>query len=265
MSLLRNLLGNFMPHLEARTSTGTLAAINAEVVHNLSGDASAVIYINGTGIFNSTYTIDGSVDGVNYFPLLCYPYGTASIGSATLPVAAQPLVAETVNAATVQRALCAAVGGLQKVRVRLAAYANGSCAVTINSDDCKSINPYANDTKAATLMVSTTAAVSTAVTATLPAVTGLRHYIDRIDVTRSATAALTAAAAPVVVTTTNIPGLPHLTFGSDAGGVGVDKTVTLDFGASGMAAAAAGVATTVVCPVVTGVIWRVNVAYRLGM
>jgi len=105
---------------------------------------------------------------------------------------------EVVNAATVQRALCASVAGLQKVRVRLTAYTSGSCAVTINSDDCKSISPYANDTKAATLTVSVTAAVSTAVTATLPAVAGLRHYIDRIDVVRSATAALTAAATPLV-------------------------------------------------------------------
>ena len=264
MSLLRNLLGNFMPHFEARRTTGTLAAVNAEVVHDLNGDASAVIWLNGTGTLNATYAVDGSADGVNYFPLMCYPYATGSVGG-TLPVAAQPLVNEAVNAATVQRALCASVSGLQKMRVRLTTYASGTCAVTINSDDCQSINPYANDTRASTLMVSATAAVSTAVTATLPAVASLRHYIDRIDVTRSATAALTAAAAPVVVTTTNINGAPQLTFGSDAGGVGVDKTVTLDFGATGMACSAVGTATTIVCPVYTGVIWRVNVAYRLGM
>jgi len=263
MSLLRNLLGNFMPHLEARTSAATLAAINAEVVHNLSGDASAVIYLNGTGTLNATYAVDGSADGVNYFPLLCYPYGTASVGG-TLPLAAQPLVTEVVNAATVQRALCASVGGLQKVRVRLTAYVSGSCAVTINSDDCKSINPYANDTKAGTLMVTATAAAGVAVVATLPAVVGLRHYIDRIDVVRSATTALTAGAIPGVVTTTNIPGLPQLTFGADTGGVGVDKIQSIDFGASGMAATSIG-ATTIVCGIYVGVIWRVNVAYRLGL
>ena len=264
MSLLRNLLGNFMPHFEARRTTGTLAAVNAEVVHDLNGDASAVIYLNGTGTLNATYVVDGSADGVNYFPIMCYPYATGSVGG-TLPIAAQPLVTEAVNAATVQRALCASVGGLQKLRVRLTTYASGTCAVTINSDDCKSINPYANDTRASTLMVTASAATSLAVTATLPAVAGLRHYIDRIDVTRSATAALTAAAAPVLVTTTNIPGLPVLTFGSDAAATGVDKEVSLDFGASGMAASAAGVATTVVCPIASNVIWRINVAYRLGL
>ena len=93
----------------------------------------------------------------------------------------------------------------------------------------------------------------------------MRHYIDRISVLRSATAALTASATPVLVTTTNIPGLPVLTFGSDAGGVGVDKEQVVDFGGTGAAATALGTATTVVCPVYTGVIWRVNVAYRLGL
>lgn len=264
MSLLRNLLGNFMPHFEARRTTATLATLNAEVIHDLNGDASALIYLNGTGTLNATYAVDGSADGVNYFPLLCYPYGTASVGGAA-PLAAQPLVFEVVNAATVQRALCASVAGLQKVRVRLTAYASGSCAVTINSDDCQSINPYANDTKTATLMVSATAAVSTAVTATLPAVVGLRHYIDRIDVVRSAAQSLTAAAAPFVVTTTNINGSPALTFGQDTGGIGVDKMQSLDFGASGMAATAANTATTIVCAAYTGVIWRINVAYRLGL
>jgi hypothetical protein len=264
MSLLRNLLGNFMPHLEARSSAATLAAINAEVVHNLSGDASAVIYLNGTGTLNATYAVDGSVDGVNYFPLLCYPYGTASLGG-VLPQSAQPLVAEVVNAATVIRALCTSVGGLQKVRVRLTAYASGSCDVTINSDDCRSISPYANDLKAATLMVSTTMGLSTAVTATLPAVAGLRHYIDRIDVIRTAGAVLTAAGGTIVVTTTNIPGNPQLSFGNNAAPIGEDKIMSIDFGASGMAVTALNTATTIVCPGATGVIWRINVAYRLGL
>ena len=49
MSILRNLLGQFMPHMEARTTTGNMAALNAEVVHNVSGDASAVIFLSGTG------------------------------------------------------------------------------------------------------------------------------------------------------------------------------------------------------------------------
>lgn len=264
MSILRNLLGNFMPHMEARTTTGIMAALNAEVVHDVSGDASAVIFLNGTGTFNATYNIQGSPDGSNYFDLAAYPYAPGSLGG-TLPQPGQPLISEAVNAAAVRRMLCVATGGLQKIRVRLTAYTSGSCAVTINSDECPSLSPHLRDQKAATLAVTATAAVSTAVTLTLPAVSGLRHYIDYISVVRSATTALTASATPVVVTTTNIPGSPALTFGSDAAGVGIDKELVLDFGGSGMAASAVGTATTVVCPVYTGVIWRVNAAYRLGL
>ena len=264
MSILRNLLGQFMPHMEARTTTGSLAAVNAEVVHNVSGDASAVIFLSGTGPLNATYNVQGSADGANYFDLVAYPYAPGSVGG-TLPQPGQPLFAEAVNAAAVQRVLCVATGGLQRIRVRLTAYTSGNCAVTINSDECPSLSPYLRDQKSATLSVTATAAVSTAVTLTLPAMAGLRHYIDRISVVRSATAALAASATPVVVTTTNIPGSPALTFGSDAAGIGIDKELVLDFGGAGMATSAANTATTVVCPLYTGVIWRVNASYRLGL
>jgi hypothetical protein len=93
----------------------------------------------------------------------------------------------------------------------------------------------------------------------------LRHYIDRVSVVRSATAALTASATPVVVTTTNLPGTPALTFGSDAGGIGVDREQIFEFGGAGIATSAVNTATTIVAPVWTGVIWRVNVSYRLGL
>jgi hypothetical protein len=264
VSILKNLVNAFMPHLEARRSTATLAAVNAELVHDVNGDESAVIFINGTGTLNATYSVQGSPDGVNYADLVCYPYAPASVGG-TLPQPGQPLASEAVNVATVQRMLCAAVGGLQKIRVRLTAYATGSAAIFINSDACASISPFVRDQKSATLMVSATGAASAAVTATLPAVTGLRHYIDRIWVNRSATALLTAAAAPTIVTTTNLPGTPALTFGNDAAAQGVDREQVMEFGGAGLAALLASTATTVVCPVYTGVIWRVNVAYRLGL
>lgn len=265
MSILKNLVNAFMPHLEARrTAPVVLSAQNAEVVHDLNGDESAVIFINGTGALNATYNVQGSPDGTNYFDLITYPYSPGCLGG-TIPVAGQPLITEAVNAATVQRMLCAATGGLQKLRVRLTVYTSGNAAVNINSDSCASISPYVRDQKAATLMVTATAASGAAVTATLAAVAGLRHYIDRISVLRSLAAAQTAGAAPTVVTTTNLPGSPALTFGVDAGAQGADKELVLDFGGAGLAATAIGTASTVVCPVATGVIWRVNVAYRLGL
>ena len=264
MSILRNLLGSFMPHFEARRASGVIAAAQAEVVLDVSGDESVLIHLNGTGTFNATYVIEGTPDGTNYYPLLAFPVPQMCLGG-TIPQAGQPIISEAVNAATIQRTICVAVGQLQKVRVRLSAYTGGTCTATINADERQSFNPYVRDQKAATLMVTATAAVGVAATATLPAVAGLRHYINRISVVRSATAALTAAATPVLVTTTNTPGTPALTLGSDAGGIGVDKLFDFDFGSSGIAVTAINTATTIVCPAYVGVIWRVNVAYRLGM
>ncbi|WOP15756.1 hypothetical protein [Ottowia sp. SB7-C50] len=264
MSLLRNLLGNFMPHFESRRIAANLSAVNASVELPLDGDNSATIMIDGTGTLNCTYIVEGRADDANWYPIICFPYAPASVGG-TLPQPGQPIYTETVNAAAVDRMLCAAVGGLRSIRVRLSAYTGGNALVTINADTCESLSPYVRSQKAATLQVTATGAASAAVTATIPAVTGLRHYIDRVSVIRSATAALTASATPVVVTTTNLPGTPALTFGSDAGGIGVDVERVLDFGGAGGAATSPGVATTFVCPVWTGVIWRVNVAYRLGL
>lgn len=265
MSILKNLSGVFVPVRERREASGSLAALNAEVVLDVNGDNCAQIYIDGGGAtFTATYVVEGTVDGTNYGALLAFPNTPFCVGG-TIPLAGQPLLLEAVSAASLKRAVEVNCGGLKKIRVRLSAYTAGTANVVINASEAESINPYVANQKAATLVVTATGAVSTAVTATLPAVAGLRHYIDRIDVTRSATAALTASATPVLVTTTNLPGTPALTFGSDAGGIGVDKTVSLDFGASGLAASAVGTATTIVCPIYTGVIWRVNVAYRLGM
>jgi hypothetical protein len=251
---------SFVPRREA---SGTLAAINAEVVLALNGEASASIWINGTGTANGTYTIQGSADGINYADVLTYPMPQFCVGG-TIPLAGQPIITEAVNAATVQRLLCVAVGQLKNLRLRLTAYTGGSFAVLMIADQNESISPYVRSQRSATLMVTATGAAGAAVTATLPALAGMRHYIDFISVTRFATALLTAGATPVLVTTTNISGAPVLSHPADAAGAGVATQQDLDFGASGVAATALNTATTVVCPVTTAVIWRVNVAYRLG-
>ena len=53
--------------------------------------------------------------------------------------------------------------------------------------------------------------------------------------------------------------------GQDAGGIGVDKEALMDFGGTGLAATATNTATTIICPAYVGVIWRINVGYRLGL
>lgn len=264
MSILRNEAGVFLPHFEHRRVQGTLSAVNAEVVLPLNGDNSALVYLNGTGTFNATYIVEGTVDGTNYFPLLAYPYNMGSQGG-TFPVPAQPLTSEAVNAATVLRVLSMSVQGLVSVRVRLTAYTGGNCVCTMVSSEGDPLSPYARSLKESTLVVSAVGAVGAAVTATLPGVSTLRHYIDNITITRSATAALTASATPVTITTTNISGSLAFTLGQDAGGIGVDRVIELDAGSAGLGTLLTGTATTIVCPAYAGVIWRVNVLYRLGL
>jgi hypothetical protein len=261
MSIFRNLANAFVPVREQRATSGTLNALNAEVVLDVNGDESALVYM-ASAAFIGTLEFTGSVDGTNFLPVMAYPYSVGAVGG-TLPPSAQPLLIHALVAANTSQVYAVPCGQLRKVRVRASAYTSGSAAITINSDQGESLSPVL-DSRPSTLCVTATGAASAAVTATLPSVAGLRHVIDFIQVTRSATAALTASATPVLVTTTGLPGNPVLTFGSDVAGVGIDKEVKLDFGSSGIAATALGTNTTVVCPVYTGVIWRVNVAYRLG-
>lgn len=262
MSIIKNLSNAFVPIREQRTTTGTLAALNAEVVLAVNGDESAMIQVTAAGASTSTIVFEASIDGgTNYFPLLALPYAATT---GTIPVGSQVLITEAFSAVIPFRVYSVACGGLSNIRVRASAFTSGALAVTIRSGPEYSIHPNMFF-RASTLCVTATGAASAAVTATLPAVTGLRHYIDRISVIRSATAALTAAAAPVVVTTTNIPGTPAFTFGSDVAGIGLDKEYVFDAGSTGLAATTIGTNTTVVCPVYTGVIWRVNVIYRLGL
>ena len=262
---------DFMPHWLSRRTDGTITSAASDVVHALNGDESCVFYLNGTPL-NATYIIEGSANavetdggaGADWFPILCYPYTPAStVGSALQ--ASQPIYTEFVNAATTKRLLCAAVGGLRRVRVRLTTYATGNLGVSITSDSCTPINPYVRDQKASTLLVTAVAASGVATAVSLPAVAGMRHYVDFINVTFSPTAATTASATPVTVTTANLPGNPAITVGLKTREIGDYFERALDFGASGLSATAAGTATSVSCPAITGVISRVTVVYRLGL
>ncbi len=247
-----------------RTASGTLAAINNELVMPVVGTNSALLYIQSTSFIGTLeFTGVSDVGGTLYFPIVAFPHAVGSAGG-TIPVSSQPLVTDALVAANTSRVYAIPCGQLKSVRVRVSAFTSGSCVATLTADDSDSIN-LAVLSRATTLLVTATGAASAAVTATMPAVAGLRHIIDFIQVTRSATAALTAAAAPVVVTTTGLPGSPALTFGSDVAGIGIDKEVRLDFGSTGLATSTLNTATTVVCPVYTGVIWRINVGYRLGL
>lgn len=263
MPVLHNQGGQAVPIREQRSITGELGALNAELVLPLNGDASALVFV-GSAAFVGTLEFSGLMDGVSgYAPVVAFPLATACAGG-TIPLSGQPLLADALVAANTQRVYAVPVGQLRSLRVRASAYTSGAATLTIQSDTNDSINT-AIASRPTTLMVTATAATGVAVTATLPSVANLRHVVDFIAVTRSATALLTAGATPTVVTTTNLPGAPAMTFGASADAQGVDREVRLEFGNTGLAATALGTNTTVVCPATTNVIWRANVAYRLGL
>ena len=114
------------------------------------------------------------------------------------------------------------------------------------------------------LTVTATGAAGAAVTLTLPAGgSGLYHYIGRLIVQRFATALLVAAATPVIVTTTNLPGSREFSFPADAAlqGLLAQEVVEPLFP---IRSSVVNAATTIVCPVTTSVIWRVTADYFLA-
>lgn len=244
--LSKDLAAGVLHPRETLFVTGTLGAINAEVITPADGCNSVIIDLRGT--FVATIEIAGSVDGVNWTLIPMRP----------------------INLATIQYAAAVTTAGIYAgsascyrfVRARATAYTSGAAITTLlaglGTPDATlqgSVTP---------LLVTTTGAAGAAVTLTLPSPgVGLRQYITYIRVVRSASAALTAGAAPTVVTTSNIPGALAFTFGADAALQGTDKAIQEDF-AFPLAATAQNATTTIVCPVTTGVIWRVTAGYYVA-
>lgn len=117
--------------------------------------------------------------------------------------------------------------------------------------------------QASTLCVPATANISLGVTASLPAVVGQFHYITAIDIVSYAGAAIATAAGAVTITTTNLPGNPAFNH-QRLHSAGQSFQSGMRLAGNPLKSAAAGVATTVVCPVLTGCIWRVTVTYYTG-
>jgi hypothetical protein len=119
----------------------------------------------------------------------------------------------------------------------------------------------------ATNAVSATAAVSTGVTLTIPAAgAGLFNYITHLEITELCSTAIAAgSAAPILVTTTGITGTPTFSLAQPISAVGalIDR-IQISFGVP-LKGSAANTAATIVAPVSTGVIWRLNAFYYVDV
>jgi hypothetical protein len=110
-----------------------------------------------------------------------------------------------------------------------------------------------------------TAATGTAATLTLAApATGLFHYITYLEIMQYYTAANAALAAPIVVTSTNITGAPAWSMDGQLGVIGKAFYQQYPYGHPGIRATAAATATTIVAPLLVGVIWRISAAFYVA-
>lgn len=116
-----------------------------------------------------------------------------------------------------------------------------------------------------TLVISTTAAVNTALTASLPAVAGQFHYITSIQITKLYAVVGVASGAGIIVTSTNLPGSPAFTTEQLASAAGTaTRVVDLNLTGNPLKSSVANTATTIVCPQQLQTIWRINVTYYTG-
>lgn len=113
---------------------------------------------------------------------------------------------------------------------------------------------------ASNLIVSVTAAAAASPAVSLPAAgAGLFHYITRVNIVKYASVAVVGAAAPVVITSTNLPGSVAWTTPT-AMAVGTQYETDVE-PSSPIKSSVANTATTIVCPATTSIIWRVTVYY----
>lgn len=228
---------------------GNLGALNAEFFVDCDGCSSFSLDLRGT--FNLTIEVTGFVDASNPSP----PIPVRPVGQASLSYVAN--VAG--SAAGVWQGSCA---GFDRIRVRVSAYTSGTAIVT-----CVASNAPLDQSLIGSLTTQIgttlgTAGAATTLTLAAPGA-GLRHYLTYFEITRFATALLTAAAAPVNVTTTNLPGSLAFSFPADAAAQGTVDRWREDF-AYPIASSAQNTATTIVCPATTSVIWRITAGFYVA-
>ena len=233
------------PRTDVRAA-GTLGALNAELLLSLNGESSASFDIRGT--FSGTVVVEGSDDGTNFISIPFY-------NSVTEVWATTATTAGAFDIPT--------ISSLRVIRIRCSAYTSGSIIASLNASLGNSL-VYSKPIPTTTVGTAT-GVTGAAVTLTLASPgAGLYHYITRLVIERHTSALLTAAATPIIVTTTNLPGSLAFSIPADAAPQGQVYREVIEIGEHSLKSSAASTATTIVCPATTGVIWRVTAYYYVG-
>jgi hypothetical protein len=231
---------------ESLVVSGPLGSINAEVI--VPSDSSGVVTLDLRGTFNLTVEVSGTIDGTNWNIIPVRPRNGGIFVAAV--------------AGTAQGIWIGDCTGYRAVRARVSVFTSGPALATLATHAMA----YTDD-----LQGRVTPSIGTAVGAAGAGVTltltapglGLRHYLTYIQINRFASALLVAAAAPVTVTTTNLPGTLAFSVPADAAAQGTMVHYREEF-AYPIASVAQNTNTTIVCPVTTNVIWRVTAGFYVA-
>jgi len=235
---------------DARSSTASLSALNAEAVVDIQGKRTISFDIR-TGAANLTLVFEGTLDGTNYFTLTGF--------NETTFAPTQAVIITTTHAQK-YNVNCT---GFRRVRCRVSAFTSGSVTIGLRGTEAEfssRILPRPSDN-----INSSTAAVNTALTTTLAAAgAGLYHYITKIEIVKLYNVVGVAAGAGTIITTTNLNGLAWTTEQlASAAGTAV-TVVKWENEASPLKSQVANTNTTIVAPAQLQTIWRINVLYYIG-
>ncbi len=248
MAKLSNSVGITQHPREGLLISGILAAPNATV--SVSADGCSTVTLDLRGTFSLTAEVAGTVDGVNWIPIPMRPMNQNNIAYVSSIFGAIP---------GVWVGKCAP---FKLVRVLATVYVSGAATATLLTQNGILDNTTQGLTTPQSLTA--TAVVGTAVTATLASPgAGLRYYINAIRFTRFATATLTAAAAPVIVTSSNLPGSPAWNFGAEALAQGI-ADIRTEFYNRPIASSSQNTATSISAPATPNVIWRITIDYYVA-
>lgn len=237
------------PRENQATLANVLAVANA-ATPVIRADGASMYGLLVTGVYVGTLVIEGSFDNTNWDTVYLRPVNGGGIYTGVLASAA---VGRWTGPCQ----------GFTYLRARMSAFTSGGAIVTLVADQSPSdllVLPKSTEQHVETLGAS-----GGALTLTVPAGgVGLFHYFTRINIRRYAAAVLTAAATPIVCTSTNLPGTRTFKIQADAAAIGVGNPEPPLEPSNPIRSSVSNTATTIVMPAITGVLWFAEVDYYLA-